>query len=344
MVRDAATAVAERDRLAKDVRTGEAHDAAALATRLRELDRLTAELRGASEETRDGERRTRALIAINGAIGRLRELDGTAALIEQAPAELCRCCGFTRAMISRVEGSRWIPEVLHFAEGAPENDAFASFIGDLEIPLEHMLVETELVRRRIPVLVLDPAARNAGTFRDFVDVAGTTSYVAAPIMPTRRVIGFLHADRAGQGAEVDEVDRDTLWAFAEHFGLLFERAVIVERLERQRAEIHATLMAAADAVNALAEEELGLARHERPPEHAPAARAGGRVSPLATLLSAREREVLELVASGATNVEIAAQLVIAPGTVKSHVKRIMRKLRVSNRAEAVARYLQLTRR
>lgn len=344
MVSDPVAAVAERDRLTDGVRAGAVTSAADLAERVRALDRLTTTLRGTSTDGRDDGRRTRSLVAINGAIGRLRELDGTAALIEQAPAELCRCCGFTRAMISRVEGSRWIPEVLHFTAEAPVNEAFANFIGELEIPLEHMLVETELVRRRVPVIVTEPASRNAGTFREFVAVAGTTSYVAAPIMPTRRVIGFLHADRAGQGAEVDEVDRDTLWAFAEHFGLLFERAVIVERLERQRTEIHATLMAAADAVNGLAEEELGLARHEQPPEQAPAARAAARASPLATLLSAREHEVLELVASGATNVEIAAQLVIAPGTVKSHVKRIMRKLRVSNRAEAVARYLQLTRR
>jgi DNA-binding NarL/FixJ family response regulator len=62
------------------------------------------------------------------------------------------------------------------------------------------------------------------------------------------------------------------------------------------------------------------------------------------LLTAREREVLELMASGATNGAIAAQLVISEGTVKSHVKRILRKLRVSNRAEAVARYLHLVMR
>ncbi|HEY1517807.1 MAG TPA: LuxR C-terminal-related transcriptional regulator, partial [Solirubrobacteraceae bacterium] len=57
-----------------------------------------------------------------------------------------------------------------------------------------------------------------------------------------------------------------------------------------------------------------------------------------------EREVLELITSGATNVRIAEQLVISEGTVKSHVKHILRKLRVGNRAEAVSRYLQMLRR
>jgi DNA-binding CsgD family transcriptional regulator len=45
--------------------------------------------------------------------------------------------------------------------------------------------------------------------------------------------------------------------------------------------------------------------------------------------------------SGARNNQIADQLVISEGTVKSHVKNICRKLRASNRAEAVAKYLQL---
>jgi DNA-binding CsgD family transcriptional regulator len=162
-------------------------------------------------------------------------------------------------------------------------------------------------------------------------------------MPTRRVIGLFHVDRPG-GEPLDETDRDNLWAFAEHFGLLFERAILIERLERQRSQIHATLMEAAQVVNRLCDEELELARHEHPAEVRRHRSAGGsRPSALWSLLSAREREVLELVASGATNTAVAEQLVISQGTVKSHVKRILRKLHVSNRAEAVARYLQLLR-
>jgi DNA-binding NarL/FixJ family response regulator len=52
--------------------------------------------------------------------------------------------------------------------------------------------------------------------------------------------------------------------------------------------------------------------------------------------------VLTLMATGATNSRIAEQLVITDGTVKSHVKRILRKLRSANRSEAIARYLRLT--
>jgi DNA-binding NarL/FixJ family response regulator len=53
-------------------------------------------------------------------------------------------------------------------------------------------------------------------------------------------------------------------------------------------------------------------------------------------LSAREREVLRLVASGRSNKEIAAALKIAERTVKFHVTAIFNKLGAENRAQAVA--------
>lgn len=60
----------------------------------------------------------------------------------------------------------------------------------------------------------------------------------------------------------------------------------------------------------------------------------------ADLLSRRELEVLALIAEGDTNAQIAERLVIAKTTVESHVKSILRKLDVSNRTEAAARYLR----
>jgi DNA-binding CsgD family transcriptional regulator len=54
-------------------------------------------------------------------------------------------------------------------------------------------------------------------------------------------------------------------------------------------------------------------------------------------LSAREREVLKLVANGRTNAAIARSMGVSPRTVAKHLERIYRKLHVSNRAAAVAR-------
>ena len=48
---------------------------------------------------------------------------------------------------------------------------------------------------------------------------------------------------------------------------------------------------------------------------------------------------MEHVARGQTNSEIAEELVISPITVRNHVSSILTKLDVSNRTQAVARYL-----
>jgi DNA-binding NarL/FixJ family response regulator len=67
----------------------------------------------------------------------------------------------------------------------------------------------------------------------------------------------------------------------------------------------------------------------------------GRTEERAAGLSGREREVMRLVATGATNREIAARLYLSPHTVKEHTSTIYRKLGVRNRAEAVKKAQRL---
>lgn len=66
------------------------------------------------------------------------------------------------------------------------------------------------------------------------------------------------------------------------------------------------------------------------------------VDPELETLTAREREVFALLAAGASNNAIAKALVISEATVKSHVRRVLQKLSVTNRTEAAARFHALS--
>lgn len=64
--------------------------------------------------------------------------------------------------------------------------------------------------------------------------------------------------------------------------------------------------------------------------------AGAGLRPVRSPLTQREWEVLDLICEGRTTDEIASAFVVSPETIRSHVKRILHKLGVKSRAEAVA--------
>jgi DNA-binding NarL/FixJ family response regulator len=67
---------------------------------------------------------------------------------------------------------------------------------------------------------------------------------------------------------------------------------------------------------------------------APTAASNG--SAASALLSERELEVLELLARGKPNAEIARELFLSPNTVRNHISNILAKLQIANRTEATA--------
>jgi len=69
---------------------------------------------------------------------------------------------------------------------------------------------------------------------------------------------------------------------------------------------------------------------------APAARSAGQAGPaILDALTSREREVLALIGRGRTNGEIAAELFVSEGTVKTHINHVFTKLQLRDRAAAV---------
>jgi DNA-binding CsgD family transcriptional regulator/GAF domain-containing protein len=281
------------------------------------------------------------LSAVQRALAELRAVGSVELMLRRCTQVVCQRCGFDQAIMYRVDGNtafpmsafdrrdaEWEAKVKHFAEkiGGPV--------------LDEMLLETDMLRRRAPAIVHD-ALNDPRTFKPLLELSQVRSYVAAPIAPEGKVIGFLHADVHYQRREVDIVDRDVLWAFAEGCGYALERTLLRDQIRQQRERIRQLLHSADELVNAIGESELRIERFEteavaRSDTSLPA--GGSRVH---SLLTAREVEVMELLVHGSTNKQIAERFVVTEGTVKAHVTHIYRKLHAANRAEAVHRYMRL---
>lgn len=282
--------------------------------------------------------------ATRSALSRLHGVDSIEQMLERAPAELCRC-GFDRAIVSRVEESMWWVESVH-VKGDPEWASEIARVGRAHpMHIDHMLIESEIMRRRAPVLVRD-AQHDRRTNAAIGQASLSRSYVAAPIMPDGRIIGLLHADCYVSRRHVDDEDLAVLWMFAEAFGYAFQRTALSERLRAARNEIQRMVRGIATAADDLctARTELGRPQPQADGVTAPPPIAASLAanSSIESLLSRREIEVVALMSQGKSNGAIATHLVISEGTVKTHVKHILRKLKASNRAEAVFRYMRMT--
>ncbi len=80
-------------------------------------------------------------------------------------------------------------------------------------------------------------------------------------------------------------------------------------------------------------------RLTRGPKQAPPTRNQKALDALK--ISGKEYEVLELLAAGHSNQEIAARLFVSPNTIKTHLASLYRKLEVSRRTQAVSRAREL---
>jgi DNA-binding CsgD family transcriptional regulator len=274
------------------------------------------------------------------ALRRLGDAPSTDVLRSSAPRELCEACGFTRAMISAVHGSRWVPLVLYTQDAIdPEAAAFRAFVdGDVEIPLATMLAETEMVRRRTAVLI-DDALSDRRTFKPIISVAKSVAYVAAPLVVDGRTIGFMHADRVGQARTLGEADRRHIAAFSAELAVLYQHQSWNELLLDRHRRFENAVAVASGSLFPLTTPDRSLGTKI---EVVGEPRGGDTAAPRReALLSAREREILELVAEGATNAAIASRLALSEDTVKTHMRGVLRKLRVTSRGAAVARYVRV---
>lgn len=271
-------------------------------------------------------------------LARLADLGPPSEILERAPAEAAAALALDRVLLSRIEEGMLVPESLHAGNGAAETLAA---LGEQTVKIDYPLVEGEVLRRRRPQVVRrqeeDPPGRQA-----WAEAMGWREYVVAPVTLDGRVIGFLHGDRAATGAALTDDDAAALGTFALCFALVFERAILRRRLRIQRQEMRQVASWADARTSELSDRAISLTLDDED-EAADAVRAtAASDAALRDLLTRRELDVLKLMVRGETNASIARELVVSEGTIKFHVKNILRKLHAANRAEATSRYLRLT--
>lgn len=275
---------------------------------------------------------------VQTALDRLRDSPTLAELMDLAVRELC-ACGFDRTMISQVDGNHVVPRIVHIPADPAWAHELEVFAAGQRLALKDLIAEARMVRRIEPILVA-----HSENLPKLLRATEARSYVAAPVTFQGVVIGFLHADCLLTRRTLDAFDRDVVGTFAKGVGHAWEHVALHERLQALRRDVsrgHAAALAvmgeSADVAVTLRDDGddralMGLA----------AAMPVSSDARLAALLTRRELEVMQLMAAGETNAGIARVLVLAEGTVKSHVKHILRKLRVKNRVEAVSRFAALT--
>jgi DNA-binding CsgD family transcriptional regulator len=286
--------------------------------------------------------RLRVLEAVHAAADRLAEAGPVSEIVDRAPAEACRALALDRCVLSRIDDGGLVAEAIHCADGAGDAAQTLSALQEAPVRLGYPLLEAEMLRRRRAVVVDEPGGPEAAGRHAFSDVMRWGEHVATPIVLEGRVIGFLHGDRAVSRTPLRDTERDGLWRFALAFADIFERAVLRRRLRVQRQELRQVASWADARTSELSDGAIDLAVERDAPAGDEPARAGGGDAALRDLLTRRELDVLEHMVRGETNADIARALVVSEGTVKFHVKNILRKLHASNRAEATSRYLRLS--
>lgn len=282
--------------------------------------------------------------ALSRAISRLEGLTcSVPELVRLVPELICEL-GFSRASISRVEDGIWTVELLYVAD-EPEWSEELTLIGHTNPqPLTPSLYEHEMLTTRRGIIAANVLAEPWRSHQPLNRSLRTRSYVAAPIISDGEVVGFVHAEPYREGREVDELDRKTLEVFAQAVCLALSRAALVTELETAHRRLTTAARSVERAVGGV--HRIPSMRVTRGPGdvvEGMVVRSGAlesTIRPLPATLTARELEVLALVAAGKTNAVIAHRLSVAESTVKQHVKNILRKLMVGTRSEAVSRWFQ----
>jgi DNA-binding CsgD family transcriptional regulator len=262
--------------------------------------------------------------SLTAGVRRMRKAGSLQGLGRQACTELCEVLRFDGALLSFVEDDGFVVEESDHGLGGP------TVISRRDCALERSCIRLRDTVRTNADMPASPGYR---------ELLGSEQYLVAPVIVKSRVVALFHVGRRGEG-EVPADDVDVLDAFASAYSLLHERMLNTERVHQQRTSIARAAARLTDEADRIAAAAISFDVEDGTQVEAPTVAAD---SPLAATLSERERQVFERLVLGASNAEIADELVITVETVKTHVKRILRKVGAINRSEAIALYLDEAR-
>jgi LuxR family transcriptional regulator, regulator of acetate metabolism len=274
-------------------------------------------------------RRSDSLERVRDAVRRLGEVGSPRGILSRAAEELGVSSQFDRVLISEVAGRALRPNAIWCGADPAGAAASLAALGASPITLEYPLIEDEVASHHA-VEIVDAGSSRARAAPRLAAVLNWESYVVAPIAVHGKTAGMLHVDASLSGRPLDLVDAEVAGSFAEGLSGVYERAVLREALQLHRHELQSAVQWMSG--------RLGQLTAEAADWTAPAG-AAAEIG-MTDALTRREREVLSLLARGQTNQAIADALVVRQGTVKYHVKNILRKLGATSRADAVSRYVR----
>ena len=257
---------------------------------------------------------------IDRAVRALDDASSSAELMRRACERVAELCSAKRVVLSRLDGDRIIPVTWFSADPGTMPSPPSEFdIVDGSPEAEALATNTVSVGPDVPVALQE--------------LLGLNGFTTAPV-----VVGGAAAALVHVSSPLDDTRRRALGVFVEVLGGCFERVGLESRRERQNALLH-------DSARRWAgDTDVDTAPPRGASELAPAQTdPDAAEQPLLDPLTDREADVVRLVLTGASNSAIAEELVITVDTVKSHVKRILRKTGATNRAELIARYQSGTR-
>ena len=185
------------------------------------------------------------------------------------------------------------------------------------------VLETDVVETA-STLVVEEVQTNPRVCRPIAVVSRSDNYGVVPIVVERTVIGMVHADCYFQHRPVHREECDALAVAADNLAAHLSRLLLLDQLQAIRQASGQTWSAPSN------EQHTGKDAEAFRPE------LSAHESHLQSELTAREVDVIQLMAAGETNYRIARLLSITEGTAKTHVSNILQKFHASNRAQAVS--------